>query len=483
MTGAAGAASARTEQDLAQRLATLVQIATVTPPDDGPLAPQVAATFAALQQQLREFYPLLFAQAKFETVGRAGLLGHLAGGGGEQAGDAVVLMAHQDVVPAPTGEGGDGDSTESWKSAGWSHSPFAGVVAQGTDGLTVYGRGTLDDKGSLLVVCEAVEAALAHGWAPQRDIYFLFGADEEAEGPSAVAAVEVLKERGVTPWLVLDEGGAVVSGAIPGMRRGMAAIGVAEKGVVSLEVLAQADPTKPAHASTPPRHSAVATLARALVALERHPHPAEVDDVTVAMLEAVAPHVRPPLRSVLSRADRLRRPLARVVPRLGAEMAAMVRTTMALTQLHGSSAPNVIASSARGVVNMRVATTSSVAQAVAHVEQVVSRAVGKTSGIKVSVRVLAATEPTRSSPTGEERWALLTEALSVAYPDAVAVPYTMLAASDSRHIAPIAQAVYRFSPLAMSSAQRASIHGVDEHVSAASLAAGVRFYATLLERF
>ena len=477
MNRAGASAASPRERDLAERLSTLVRIATVTPPDDGPLAPEVALTFTHLQEQLREFFPHVFSTVRFEAVGRAGLLGHLEGSGNAGAQGAVVLMAHQDVVPAPTGDGAGG-----WHSAGWSHPPFAGVVAEGSDGLTIYGRGTLDDKGSLLVLCEALEGSLASGWLPQRDLYLLFGADEEAEGPSAVAAVEVLRERGVNPWLVLDEGGAVVSGAIPGMRAPMAAIGVAEKGVVSLEIVAQADPTQPAHASTPPRRSAVATLARALTALERHPHPAVVDEVTVAMLNAVAPHVRPPLRSVLSRAGKLRGVLAAVVPNLGAELAAMLRTTMALTQLQGSSAPNVIASSARGVVNMRVATTSSVAEAVAHVERVVSRAVGKTRGVKVKVRVMAATEPTPASPSGEERWALLTEALAAAYPDAVPVPYTMLAASDSRHIAPIAQATYRFSPLAMSAAQRASIHGVDEHVSAASLVAGVQFYTTLLER-
>ncbi len=456
---------------LAGRLSQLVRVETVTPPDAGPLTSETAQVFDDFHALLRELYPTLFATAQVTTVGRAGLLLRLAGTGdgpGATSLGPVLLMAHQDVVPAPT---------EDWAAVGWSHPPFAGVVMDSDDGLTVYGRGTLDDKGALLTLLEAVDDLVAESWAPHHDLYLSLGGDEELDGPSAVAAIAELERRGVEPALVVDEGGAVTTGVVPGLTRQVAVVGVAEKGVANLEVSVSADPRKPAHSSTPPRHSPTAALGRALSALERNPHPAVLDDIAVRMFSQLAPYVPVPLGLVLARADRLRPLLARVFPFVSAELAAMVRTTTAATMLTGSSAPNVLASRATAIVNMRVATSSTLADAVGHVEKVVRRAVG--ASLTVDVRVLEGHEPTPASPF-DERWDAIGRAVAASYPDALTVPYTMLGASDARHAARIASAVYRLSPLYMSSAQRASVHGVDERVTADSLVRGVLFYRALL---
>jgi carboxypeptidase PM20D1 len=145
--------------------------------------------------------------------------------------------------------------------------------------------------------------------------------------------------------------------------------------------------------------------------------------------------------------------------------------------LTGSAAPNVIAAKATAIVNMRVATSSTVSEATRHVEKVVRRAVGR--GLDVQVRVVEGHEPTQASPFAEG-WEAVRAAIAVAYPDALTVPYTMLGASDARHAARISTAVYRFSPLYMTTAQRAGVHGVDERVTADSLVRGVRFYRALL---
>lgn len=158
----------------------------------------------------------------------------------------------------------------------------------------------------------------------------------------------------------------------------------------------------------------------------------------------------------------------------------MVRTTAVVTGFSAPGAANVMPSRASAFVNMRVAPFSNVAEAVGHVRTVVSHAVGR-DGPRVRVRVRSAHEPTPASPM-DERWEALGEAIAAAYPDAVPTPYTMLAASDSRHLAPIAEAIYRFSPLWMSAQQRSSIHGVDERVGADSLVRGVRFYRELVRR-
>ncbi len=458
--------------ELASRLSRMVQVATVTPADAGPLSAEVAVTFADLQDLVRDLYPTVFSTAEVTPVGRAGLLLKVAGSGagtGTTALGPVLLMAHQDVVPAPT---------EDWAAAGWTHPPFAGVVADAEDGLTVYGRGALDDKGALLVLLEAVEDLLAGGWRPHHDLYLELGGDEESNGAAAVAATAELERRGVKPVLVVDEGGAVTTGIVPGLTRQVAVVGVAEKGLVTLQVTVSADPRRPGHASTPPRRGATAGLGRALDAVERHPHPVLLDDIAVRMFTGLAPYVPGPLGRLLGRAGSLRSLLARALPLAGPELAAMVRTTTAATMLSASPAPNVLAARATAIINMRVAPTSTVDEATRHVEKVVRRAVGR--GLEVEVRVVDGHEPTPASPF-DERWDAIRTAVAAAYPDAITVPYTMLAASDARHVARIAPAVYRFSPLYMSTAQRAGVHGVDERVTADSLVRGVRFYRALLE--
>ncbi|WP_084079233.1 M20/M25/M40 family metallo-hydrolase [Demequina sp. NBRC 110057] len=438
----------------AQHLQTLVRIPTVAPPGDAPLPPEVAEIFARHRAAMEECYPRVFAAASVETVGRAGLLLRLPG---TVADRPVMLMAHQDVVPVP----------QDWEAEGWEFPPFDGTIADGH----VHGRGTLDDKGALVVLLDALESLLEGGWSPARDVYLLFGADEEQHGPSAVAAVAALEERGIEPWLVLDEGGAVALEAFPGLKGPAAVIGASEKGIVTVELVVE---SLGGHASTPPRESAPGILGGALVAVEGSPFPSSLHDLSVEMFEGIAPHLRGPLKPLLRRARSLRGPLASVLPRLGPELAAMVRTTAAITMLEGSPAQNVLATRAKATLNCRVAVGSSVEDTVTHLVAVIGDE-------RVSVEVIEASEPSPVSPTeGDERWDALVDAVAASYPDAVAVPYVMMAASDARHVARIAPAVYRFSPLLMDKKQREAIHGPNEKVSIDSLGRGVEFYRALL---
>ena len=95
----------------------------------------------------------------------------------------IIVMAHQDVVPVTEGTEGD-----------WKYPPFAGTIAE----KAVWGRGTVDDKGSLVGLFEALEALAGQGFQPKRGIYLVSGHDEEVGGSGAVAAAAKLKAEGVT---------------------------------------------------------------------------------------------------------------------------------------------------------------------------------------------------------------------------------------------------------------------------------------------
>ncbi|TXR52725.1 M20/M25/M40 family metallo-hydrolase [Quadrisphaera setariae] len=418
-----------------------------------------APELVALHEVLDQHFSRVFAQLERVAVPgspHALLLRWRGSGGAGGEAAPLVLLAHQDVVPAGAG-------------AAWTHPPFAGVLAPSAEGEAVWGRGTLDDKGPLVVVLAAVEALLAEGFVPARDVWLSFGSDEETGGASSAAAVEVLRERGVRPWVVLDEGGAVAAGALPGLRAPLAVVGVTEKGSTVLRLVARG---RGGHASTPARGGPVARLARAVVALERAERRAALGPVTLpAATRELLRRVLPgPLGAL---AGRFPSAAGRLLVLAGPESAAMVRTTLALTAMRGSEAVNAVPDEAWVGVNARIMTGDSV-------DAVVQRLRRAVAGCGVDVEVLERGGASPTSPFDDEAFALLERCTAQVFPDAVSTPYVTMAATDSRSWTVLAERVHRFSPLRMSRAQRAGIHGVDEHVAVADLLDGVRWTTALL---
>ena len=408
--------------------------------------------FAAFVDLLEELYPLVHARLERERVGDLAVL--LRWPGRDPGADPVVLMAHFDVVPVD-------------ESDAWTHPPFAGTIADGF----VHGRGALDDKGPLLVTIEAVENLLAAGFEPPRDVYLSFGGDEEVSGTAARGIAELLRERGIVPWLVLDEGGAVVAAPLPLVAGRAAMIGVAEKGTTSVRLTARGDG---GHSSAPPGLTAVGRVARAVSRLTPGMFPARTPAGVTRMLELFAARATGPGRILYGLLARFPRLAARVFAALGGEPAALVRTTVAPTMLAGGTAANVLPSQASALVNLRIAVGETPEGAVRRIRV-------RIADRRVAVEVVDRGEPSPQSPTDNAQFALIAEAVGASHPDAVAVPYVMMAATDSRHFHAYAPAVYRFAPLAMPGELRATIHGVDERVEIAELERGERFHRALLE--
>jgi carboxypeptidase PM20D1 len=435
------------QQDRAvAKLQALVRIPTVSHRD---AALVDTGAFDRLLAELERQFPLLHQRLELTRVGTHGLLFRWPGGSGDRP---VVLMAHLDVVPA---------------EGSWRHPPFGAVIADGS----VWGRGTLDDKGCVVAICEAVETLLADGHVPARDVWLSFGCDEEATGSAATLAVAELERRGVRPWFVLDEGGAIASEAFPGVSAPVGVIGVTEKGVTSVELRAEG---RGGHASTPARNAPTARLARAITRIDRSPMPSLVPEPTVELLRRLAPHAPPVLRQVLARAGRLGPVLSRALVAAGPEAAAMTRTTFAVTTLSGSPALNVVAATARAGVDIRVMVGDTVAGALSHLRTVIA-------DDKIHIDVLERNEPSPLSPR-DDAFRLLEATIGEVFPDAVPAPYVMMAATDSRFFTRICDRVYRFAPFRMTKAQRESIHSYDEHVGVDAFLDGIRWYRRLIER-
>ncbi|UNK70272.1 M20/M25/M40 family metallo-hydrolase [Microbacterium sp. H1-D42] len=442
-------ASATVRPGIAERLSQMIQLPTVS----AELQQRGHAPFAAFERLIAEQYPLVHEHLALEKHTDYGLLFHWKGA--QPNADPAVLMAHYDVVPVD-------------ESDAWTYPPFEGRIADGR----VYGRGTLDDKGPLIVILEAVENLLADGFTPARDVYLSFGGNEETFGAAAQAISASFQERGITPWIVIDEGGAVVDAPLPFVPGRSAMVGVGEKGVLSIRLSARGDG---GHASAPPTLTAVRRIARAVDRLGPGMFPARAPRAISRMLIQLSSQTPGPARHLLRVLGAVPFLTARVFAALGGEPAALVRTTVAPTMQSGGTAANVLPSQASATVNLRIALGETV-------DATILRVRDRIGDPLVSIEVLEGSEPSPESATDNAQFALIAEALGVSHPDAPAVPYVMMAATDSRHFHRFTPAVYRFAPLEMSNAQRAAIHGVDENVEIAALERGELFHRVLLQR-
>jgi carboxypeptidase PM20D1 len=412
------------------------------------------ARFDEFHRALARLYPATHAALELDKLAGHSLLYRWPGA---SADDPLVLMAHQDVVPVVPAE--------------WEHEPFtAEVVGTGSDARVV-ARGAIDDKGALVAVLEAVESLVIEGFSPSRDVYLAFGHNEETAGDGAGAIVDRLRSRGVRPGLVLDEGGAVVDGVLPGVQRQTAMIGVAERGIMTAWLTAR---EAGGHASTPPAMPATARLARAVVRLQRRPFPRRISPPVRAMLTTAAPHAPQPLHAIF-RSLAVTGPLvAAVFSRLGAETNALVRTTAVATELHGSPGENVLATTARAAVNIRLLTGDTVASVTARLRRVIADE-------SVEIDVQHASDPSPVSPWKGEPWQRLSGAIATALaPDIVALPYIQLGASDSRWFTAISAHVYRFTPFHLTRAERDALHAHNESIRVDVWMRGIGFYRDLI---
>jgi carboxypeptidase PM20D1 len=218
-----------------------------------------------------------------------------------------------------------------------------------------------------------------------------------------------------------------------------------------------------------------ARIARAILRLERSPLPACTPAPTVELLRRMAPHASLALRPLMANAARLGPVLTRALIAAGPEPAAMTRTTVAVTTLSGSPALNVIASTAKAGLNIRIMVGDTVAGVIEHVRKAVA-------DDQVHIDVVDQNEPSPISPIDDDAFRLLESTITELFPDAVPAPYVMMAATDSRFFTEICERVYRFAPFRMTKAQRESIHAYDEHLGVDAFIEGVGWYQRLIER-
>lgn len=368
----------------------------------------------------------------------------------------VLLAAHYDVVPIAPGS-----------EDKWDHPPFSGTIADGY----IYGRGTLDDKGAIVAMLGAVEALLAEGYVPPRDVYFSFGHDEEIGGSrGAYGVVKHLREKGIRMEWSLDEGSMVLRDVISGLDKDVASINVSEKGYATLDITARAEG---GHSSLPPRETAVGALARAVANVQDAPMPGGLTGASKDFFDELGPHFSLTER-VLFANQWLFRPVLEGVLSGSAATNAMLRTTTAPTMLTASNKENVLPQEAVATVNFRLHPRDSVQDVVDHVTAVIDD-----EAIDVSVRS-GAGEASPVARSDNAAFALLDKTFRQVFGELIVVPGLTVAGTDSKHYALIAEDAYRINPFVFTAEDIPRFHGNNERVSVEAMGQAAQFYMMLL---
>ena len=409
------------------------------------------AEFEKFIALLPELYPNVFKVCKLQRMDDRALLFKWKG---REEGEPTVLMAHYDVVPV--------------NEEGWEKPPFDAVLEDGV----VWGRGTLDTKVTVNGVLFAAEHLIAQGYTPEKDIYFAFSGGEEVNGKGAVHIVDWFADHHITPAVVLDEGGAVVENVFPGVTVPCGLIGIAEKGYMNVEFRTR---SAGGHASAPKPHTPVGVLSRACCRLENKPFPYHITPPVAGMFDTLARHSNFLYRMIFANLWCFAGLLDKICRKNGGELNALMRTTVAFTQMEGSTAANVIPPEARMVANMRLNPAESMVKAAKRLKKTVKDP-------SVEITVLSGINPSRVSTTECDGWKKITSAVASTWKGCVVAPYLMIQCSDSRHYGRISDRVFRFSAMDLTAAERGTIHGHNERIRVETIHRCVEFYIRLMKQ-
>lgn len=408
------------------------------------------AEFEKFKALLPRLFPKVYEVCELIPVNKRALLFKWSG---ESSENPTVLMAHFDVV--------------SVVDELWDKPAFEGIVENGV----IWGRGVIDTKGSLNAILQAAEQLISERFVPKSDVYFAFGGNEEVNGDGAPAIVNLFKERGIVPGLVLDEGGAVVNGVFPGVSAPCAVVGIAEKGMLNVQYEVNGGG---GHSSAPLPNTPIDRLSKACVSLQKSPFKFTLTEPTRQMFDTLGRHSTFVYRMIFANLWCFAPVLNLITKLSGGQINAIARTTLAFTQMEGSKGINVIPPHAKMASNSRILPGETMDSVLEKIKKTVN-------DDKINISIINGMNPSVISRTDCEGFQRVKAAVGDTWQDAIVSPFLMTACSDSRHWGVISDKVYRFSPFTLSKEEQATIHGNNERATVKAIKQAVEFYIRLIK--
>ena len=437
-------------------LSTAISIPTVSYPEKEKVD---FSQFDKFHDFLDEAFPLIHKTLEKEIVKEASLMYRWKGTRNDL--DPIALLSHQDVVPISKGTWDD-----------WTHEPFSGY----NDGEFIWGRGALDMKNHLMGVMEAVETLLEEGFTPERDVYLLFGQDEEVvanDDSGAKAMMTILKERGIHLDSIVDEGGAILPVNIKGIinDKQLVGIGIAEKGYCDYEISVTA---KGGHSSQPPKHTALGQIAEVIRDLENNQFAPEMKPFVRDLFSLIGRNCTYPVRLVTCNLPLLTPLMIQVMKQIP-PAATFIRTTTGVTMAQGSPAANVLPQKASITVNFRQMPGVSVEDVEKHIRKVVRNK-------NIEIKALKTKEASSFSPTDSRAFNIIKEICMQDDSRNIVAPYLVMGGTDACNYEPICENIYRYSPYKASIELLLCTHGTNERVPVEAIGPGVAFFKRYIRR-
>ena len=405
--------------------------------------------FEKFRDLLVELFPEVHKVMDRKLIGDRGILYLWKG---KSSAHPSVFMSHYDVV--------------SVSEEGWTHPAFDAYIENGE----MWGRGTIDTKITLNGIMQSAERLIKKGFVPENDVYLSFAGDEEIIGTGASKIVDYLESQGVVPELVIDEGGALVNKVFPGVKKTAALIGVAEKGMTDIELSVKG---MGGHASSPPPHTAVGKLSSACVQIENSPMKSKLGVASKGLFMTMARNSGFLYKLIFANLWVFKPLFDMICKKSGGEMNALMRTTVAFTQMEGSKGANVLASEAKMVANVRIIEGDTLEDVEKHFKKTIKDK-------DVQVRIIHGNNPSPSSSPKTEAYKRVQDSILETWGDVIVSPYLMVACSDSRHYCRISKNVLRFSAMELTNEQRALIHGHNERIELDKIVKSVEFFSRLM---
>lgn len=378
--------------------------------------------------------------------GRASLVARLRGNG--QRGGHLALLNHTDVV-MPDGRF-------------WSVPPFSGALVDGR----IYGRGAVDMKSYGVVQLMTFLALHRQGAPLGRDVLFIATADEEAGGGwGAGYLVENRPDLLEGLEFVLTEGG--VTRDLEGRRIHM--VETTQKMPLWLRISARG---VAGHGSQVIRESAVNRLIRALDKLRTYQPQIKLVPPVAEALRATARLTDNPREAAALRAVERNIADPDFLERIERQYAGLLRNTMSITVLSGSSKTNVIPAEAYAEIDCRLLPGESPELFIETLRDVIDDPT-------IEIETLLSFDSSES-PRDTALWRAIEEVARRDSGNAVVLPMVQPGFTDSHYFRERGVVAYGWSPLVLRAGDGPA-HGVDESISADAVRAAPKMLYDLVQ--
>lgn len=414
-----------------------------------------AAEYERFYNTLREEFPLLHSHPAVERLvfGEGCFFYRIKG---EKAQRNILLMSHHDVV-----DGGEG----------WDSPPFDAVIKNGA----LWGRGAVDTKTPLFAELRAAEELLGEGFDfAGINLYIGSSHNEEVSGDGMVLAVEYFRQQGIRFDVILDEGGAITTGMIPGVSAKSAVIAVHEKGRHAFKCTVREN--SQGHGGlNPASGSVVSSISLFIARLEKERiFKADFAPEVKATFTRHAAYMAFPLNLVFGNFGLFSPIIKRIMMKIP-QASAMLSTGCTFTSINAGDEdnPHFKAKEASACMFLRCVREDRMYAELERIKKIAAE-----YGVEIEETLRDYCRPTDFEAAPFKQ---LEKILHRNFPDVITVPFLLTAGTDARRFSDIADNILRFAPIDLNKQQFASIHGKNENISIQNIGQCVLFYKDFIK--